>query len=219
MHSRTLACAAAMTALALAGAAHATIALDQSQLSFDTGVPFNFPGCCASNLPVGQSFTAGVDGYLADILIEANGDPTGLPTYNVEVLSGDGPDGAVLGSGKVKVTLDTFFARETLNVFSLGVQLTAGDQYTFYITGVNGGGDALTRGLVANDRNPYAGGRIYLSPHGYGNQPNWDLTFQTFVSDTPYSATPEPAAWALMLMGFGGLGAMLRRRRARSALA
>lgn len=28
------------------------------------------------------------------------------------------------------------------------------------------------------------------------------------------SAAPEPAAWALMLLGFGGLGAVLRRRRA-----
>ena len=28
------------------------------------------------------------------------------------------------------------------------------------------------------------------------------------------AGVPEPAAWALMLMGFGGLGAVLRRRRA-----
>jgi hypothetical protein len=30
---------------------------------------------------------------------------------------------------------------------------------------------------------------------------------------------PEPAAWALMLVGFGGLGAALRRRRARTVFA
>jgi hypothetical protein len=30
---------------------------------------------------------------------------------------------------------------------------------------------------------------------------------------------PEPAAWALMLVGFGGLGAVLRRRRARTVFA
>ena len=30
---------------------------------------------------------------------------------------------------------------------------------------------------------------------------------------------PEPATWAMMLMGFGGLGAMLRRRRAVHAAA
>jgi len=32
-------------------------------------------------------------------------------------------------------------------------------------------------------------------------------------------AVPEPAAWAMMLMGFGGLGALLRNRRSRVALA
>ncbi len=26
-------------------------------------------------------------------------------------------------------------------------------------------------------------------------------------------AVPEPGAWALMIMGFGGVGAMVRRRR------
>ena len=31
------------------------------------------------------------------------------------------------------------------------------------------------------------------------------------------SSAPEPAAWAMMLMGFAGLGARLRRRRARLA--
>lgn len=29
----------------------------------------------------------------------------------------------------------------------------------------------------------------------------------------PASGTPEPAAWSLMIMGFGGVGAVLRRRR------
>jgi hypothetical protein len=38
---------------------------------------------------------------------------------------------------------------------------------------------------------------------------NWDLTV---VSDGS-GAVPEPASWALMITGFGGMGAMLRRRR------
>jgi hypothetical protein len=37
------------------------------------------------------------------------------------------------------------------------------------------------------------------------------------VTVTP--GVPEPATWALMLMGFGGLGALLRRRRAGLTLA
>jgi len=46
------------------------------------------------------------------------------------------------------------------------------------------------------------------------------LTPGTYTFATPgdtiilnISAVPEPATWAMMLMGFGGLGAMLRRRR------
>ena len=53
-------------------------------------------------------------------------------------------------------------------------------------------------------------------------------TYSTFTSDDPVGndtdlvsvdivsgggAVPEPAAWALMVFGFGGAGAALRRRR------
>lgn len=37
------------------------------------------------------------------------------------------------------------------------------------------------------------------------------------VNDHPVGDVPEPAAWALMLMGFASLGAALRTRRARTA--
>lgn len=33
------------------------------------------------------------------------------------------------------------------------------------------------------------------------------------------AVVPEPAAWAMMLVGFGGLGGMLRNRRSKAALA
>lgn len=43
-----------------------------------------------------------------------------------------------------------------------------------------------------------------------------DSTFKgvAFAPTSPAAPTPEPAAWTLMLAGFGGLGALLRRRRA-----
>lgn len=39
------------------------------------------------------------------------------------------------------------------------------------------------------------------------------------VDNFAVAAVPEPGAWALMIMGFGSAGAMLRRRRTASALA
>ena len=35
----------------------------------------------------------------------------------------------------------------------------------------------------------------------------------TGTLDVGSAAVPEPASWALMISGFGGMGAMLRRRR------
>jgi len=37
------------------------------------------------------------------------------------------------------------------------------------------------------------------------------------IGDGGFTGTPEPATWAMMLLGFGGMGAMLRRRRPASA--
>jgi len=35
----------------------------------------------------------------------------------------------------------------------------------------------------------------------------------TYAGDLSYTAVPEPAAWAMMISGFGLVGAMMRRRR------
>jgi hypothetical protein len=37
-------------------------------------------------------------------------------------------------------------------------------------------------------------------------------TFNVSLVGTPTSGVPEPATWAMMLIGFAGVGAALRRR-------
>jgi hypothetical protein len=39
------------------------------------------------------------------------------------------------------------------------------------------------------------------------------INLVVFAGGVPVRGVPEPASWALMLVGFGGLGAVLRRRR------
>ena len=39
------------------------------------------------------------------------------------------------------------------------------------------------------------------------------MSYDGVISFSPLAAVPEPAAWALMIMGFGGVGAMVRARR------
>ena len=44
-----------------------------------------------------------------------------------------------------------------------------------------------------------------------GSQNNYDLVSKVITLTTP--PVPEPATWALMLIGFGGIGMAMRRRR------
>ncbi|PZQ61356.1 MAG: hypothetical protein DI570_12865 [Phenylobacterium zucineum] len=39
------------------------------------------------------------------------------------------------------------------------------------------------------------------------------------TTPAPVASVPEPAAWAMMIMGFGGIGAVVRRRNGRLATA
>ncbi|HEY3948345.1 MAG TPA: PEPxxWA-CTERM sorting domain-containing protein [Phenylobacterium sp.] len=48
--------------------------------------------------------------------------------------------------------------------------------------------------------------------------PNYDQ-HQAFAIGWPIPGVPEPATWAMMLIGFGGLGALLRAKRRQAVLA
>jgi hypothetical protein len=43
-------------------------------------------------------------------------------------------------------------------------------------------------------------------------------TFHGFVADIPTGAVPEPSTWAMMILGFAGLGFMAYRRKSKPAL-
>jgi hypothetical protein len=78
-------------------------------------------------------------------------------------------------------------------------------QVTYRITGRDGGEDST--GSVSATLDP----DIMIDPSWLTENPGYSLT----VSPSP---SPEPGAWALMILGFGALGAALRARR-RAAIA
>jgi hypothetical protein len=81
---------------------------------------------------------------------------------------------------------------------------TAGDfghtDWTHFTSGVLGSGAYTLQAGVRNN------------PEDTDNAFSSELIVDSF--SVSGAAVPEPATWGLMLLGFGGLGAMLRRRRA-----
>jgi hypothetical protein len=63
------------------------------------------------------------------------------------------------------------------------------------------------------------GNSFFDGPPGFATDPSFGPSSSllsrglTITGGGGFSVTPEPATWAMMLVGFGGLGAMLRRRR------
>lgn len=114
--------------------------------------------------------------------------------------------------------------------------MTVGGQTAFAITSITGtvNGSAIVAPTAASYGNYFTTGPTFLDGSGvrfstaagndvaFFNQSNNGLyrvnTFSpgssSYVSATSarLAAVPEPAAWALMLLGFGGIGFALRRR-------
>ena len=74
---------------------------------------------------------------------------------------------------------------------------------------------ASTGGQAAANFTPnhvtYTWSGLYIAPNA-----TFDITFASWNNDA-YAGAPEPVTWALMILGFGGAGAALRRRRVRPA--
>lgn len=103
--------------------------------------------------------------------------------------------------------------------FSFKVEFFTSADVSQYINVLIGNVEIVTDPVwdAVNKNNVYAGGEGHYgtSVYGIGTNPlPGDLGFRSFI-DVSTSAVPEPASWALMLMGFGALGGAMRRRTVR----
>ncbi|MDP3855074.1 MAG: PEPxxWA-CTERM sorting domain-containing protein [Phenylobacterium sp.] len=99
------------------------------------------------------------------------------------------------------------------------LNLTAGMTYFFGFTNVGGLDTNVTDDAGATN---LAGGLMYSFGSGaYENGPETHFTAQPMVrfSGDLGSAVPEPATWAMMIVGFGLAGSAVRSRRRQDALA
>jgi hypothetical protein len=66
---------------------------------------------------------------------------------------------------------------------------------------------------------PASTGQSYLRGSFAGGPTNIGLVGSSQVLGQPVGGVPEPGTWALLILGFGGVGAVLRRQRAQPAVA
>lgn len=95
-------------------------------------------------------------------------------------------------------------------------------------TGLEGTWQTLSISLdTTTDLFTYTVGNVSMTTAAEGSQTLQSVILQGYNADANYGiawdnlsapGVPEPAAWGLMILGFGGVGAVLRRR-ARAALA
>jgi len=140
----------------------------------------------------------------------------------LQIRAGAGLTGQIVGS--VAAILPTFPNDRSSNWYDFtlpGLQLTAGQTYTAMLSS----GSSLLGVVYGPDINIFTG--AVLGTDGYlpgrlvaGQSLDTLCSSATSICDLNFrfttsaaAAVPEPAGWALMLAGFGTLGAALRRRR------
>lgn len=171
---------------------------------------------------VGQSFTA-VDSLLSSFGFQWKtfNDTHANTAYTFTLRQGAGLTGNVIATTSFTVSTATSATVPTWVDFALaGANVTVGGIYTAVITGSNtrfglmmGPNININTGQETSG-DAYAGGRAFFTQPVYSNcaiTGNCDLNFRV-TGSTAVPAVPEPAAWAMMLAGFGALGFAMRRR-------
>ena len=101
----------------------------------------------------------------------------------------------------------TFDANKNIIAWNIEIFFDVGNQFILQARSSNLTGDRSSTSFVidTDECNPPEGNCDFDSNSGRVSTPGtWSPTFGANV--------PEPATWAMMLMGFGGIGAALRRR-------
>ncbi|HEV2567740.1 PEPxxWA-CTERM sorting domain-containing protein [Sphingomonas sp.] len=225
--------------IAAAAPTAAAVVLDQSFLVQPTG-PANVvqrvgrvspPNQPETYLGGVQTFTAGTAGRLARIEFQAFNMSPQLGALKLSLIDGDYAAGArsVLAvqytpfpalPSSPAARAGTTVSFDTLDA---GFVVAAGTRYSVLFEaevapGLNFAGIVVgTATAPVPGQQPtfystdYAGGQLFGFTNGVFNTTpsRFDAGFQSFVD----TSVPEPASWALMILGFSGTGAALRRRK------
>ena len=117
------------------------------------------------------------------------------------------------------VTLDFSLAGSTYDTSNSGIAVNGSD----LVLGAFAGGGVLTVDGTFNDFwlwfDPTLASQSVSGFNAYYGTGTGLLRAGSYTVTQVTAGVPEPATWALMLLGFGGMGLVVRRRRRTAALA
>ena len=175
-----------------------------------------------------NSFVAPISGKVSNIgiwLSKVSGDTSAQP-IKFEVMgsaAGGGPDSSDILATTGTLALDV---TNSLDLFSAGATsssaLVAGQ--TYWVAGdevgLSGGGFLQTGGHTQNSGGITDNGTFWYSNDSTGAFfDGQNLTPEMAFTVSMAGGVPEPATWAMMLLGLGGLGAMMRLQRRKAGAA
>ena len=117
----------------------------------------------------------------------------------------------------LRLGMGDHFITYTTSAYSHVSANCQGDYQNHCLVGFAGFGDPIGRGGAVEEALSARFGAFAGPPSAIPGAANFYLPTYNANTNTlgfqSSSATPEPAAWAMMIMGFGSIGAVLRRRR------
>lgn len=131
--------------------------------------------------------------------------------------------GVAAASGGLTDPLDISFTGGLINALEFNLNALTGGTVSFSFSG--GDSNGVTTGpltLGANGSNFFnvSGGSFDRISISFGDNASLqDIRQVRLAAANAVGSVPEPATWALMILGFGAVAGTMRRRRARTALA
>jgi hypothetical protein len=185
----------------------------------------------------GQTFTVGTENALNSFTMYLNGGGGAPINFRAYVYAWNGSRAvgdALFTSGDQQFTGSAYNDPTAFNFNTGALNLISGDKYVAFITtsGVSGNSGYSTASMPFSGvyTDTYAGGDFVYYNNGTDfaslTSRDWDFTGgvlgdANFKADfgAGISPVPEPAAWGMLIGGFGLAGGMMRTRRRKAVLA
>lgn len=201
--------AGAMAALFVAPQANAVVLFDSTTGSFSAGTGWSLYNSGGNGQSLAVAFSLGSATTITEIDTFIGSGYGGAVTLGIQASSGGLPSGTFLFSQHVGVN------NSPLNLTSLSWNLGSGN---YLLTAI---ADDGTNAAWSYEGNPI-GSFAFTNGSGPVNGP-WfssytDLPGAKIIGDIA-PGVPEPSTWAMMLIGFAGLGFMAYRRKSAAAAA